>query len=205
MMVASFLPLIIIIGLVTLIAVLLIVFKEKPATKEAEGTSRIHYTRLPGKGLRREGFIALTRTWCTLWLADDHVLSVDNHLFSEDYKRFYFRDIQAIVMAKTRRGAVWNIILGTLTAIWLLIMLAQDSMEGRIAWAIVAAIFLVMLLANVLRGPTCTCQLITAAHKETLPSLNRLGTAEKALGILRQRIRQAQRDLNVSDASNVSD
>lgn len=154
-----------------------------------------NYTRLPGKGLRREGFVALTRTWCTLWLANDHVLSVDNHVFSEDYKRFYFRDIQAIVLAKTRRGTVWNILLGTLTAIWLLIMFAQDSMEARIAWLIVAVIFLILLGINILRGPTCACQIITAVHQETLPSLNRIRTAEKALAILRQRIRAAQRDL----------
>ncbi len=154
-----------------------------------------NYTRLPGRGLRREGFVALTRTWCTLWLADDHVLSVDKHAFSEDYKRFYFRDIQAIVFGKTRRGAVWNAVLSVFVALWLWLMFLQDSNEGRIAWLIVAVIFFVLLLINVLRGPTCTCQLITAVHKETLPSLNRIHTAEKVLGILRQRIRGAQRDL----------
>ena len=153
------------------------------------------YTRLPGRGLRREGFVALTRTWCTLWLADDHLLSVDNRLFSEDYKRFYFRDVQAIVLCKTRRGAVWNAILGTMVALWLLIMFAQDTNEGRITWLVAAAIFLVLLLINVLRGPTCSCQLITAVHKETLPSLHRLKTANKVLDILRQRMREAQRDL----------
>ena len=152
------------------------------------------YTRLPGRGLRREGFVALTRTWCSLWLADDHLLSVDNHLFSEDYKRFYFRDIQAIVMRKTLRGAVWNIVLGALTALWLMIMFAQNLREAPMAWLVVAAMLLALLI-NALRGPTCRCQLITAVHQETLPSLNRLKTANKVLDILRQRIRQAQRDL----------
>lgn len=158
-----------------------------------------NYTRLPGRGLRREGFVALTRTWCTLWLADDHVLSVDNHVFSEDYKRFYFRDIQALVMRKTRRGAIWNIVISVFIALWLWIMFLQTGNEERIVWLIVVVIFIVLLVINVLRGPTCSCQLITAVHKETLPSLDRIKTAEKVLGILRQRIRQAQRDLNVSD------
>ena len=158
-----------------------------------------NYTRLPGRGLRREGFVALTRTWCTLWLADDHVLSVDNHVFSEDYKRFYFRDIQALVMRKTRRGAIWNIVISVFIALWLWIMFLQTGNEERIVWLIVVVIFIVLLAINVLRGQTCSCQLITAVHKETLPSLDRIKTAEKVLGILRQRIRQAQRDLNVSD------
>lgn len=199
MLITSLVPLFVIVGFAALIVVILIIFRGKPVAREADGAARIHYTRLPGKGLRREGFVALTRTWCTLWIADDHLLSVDNHLFSEDYKRFYFRDIQAIIMAKTRRGAVWNAILGTMVALWLLIMFRQNSMEGRIAWVVVAAIFLVLLLINVLRGTTCRCQLITAVHQETLPSLNRLTTANKVLDILRQRIRQAQRDLNVPD------
>ena len=153
------------------------------------------YTHLPGRGLRREGFVALTRTWCTLWLAEDHVLSVDNHVFSEDYKRFYFRDIQAIVMRKTRRGAVWNVVLSVFLALWLWLMFLERSNEGRIAWLIVVVIFMALLAINVLRGPTCSCQLITAVHQEMLPSLNRMKTAEKVLSILRQRIRSAQRNL----------
>ncbi len=198
MLMLNFLPPIIIVGFATLIAViavLLIVFKGKPVTKETADAPRIHYTRLPGRGLRREGLIALTRTWCTLWLTDDHILSVDNHVFSEDYKRFYFRDIQAIVFSKTRRGAVWNMVLSIFVALWLLTMFSQEAMEWRITWLIVAVLFIVLLVINIVRGPTCKCQLMTAVHKETLPSLNRMNTTERVLGTLRQRIRQAQRDL----------
>lgn len=157
-----------------------------------------YYCRLPGKGLRREGFISVSRTWCTLWLADDHLLSVDAHLFSEDYKRFYFKDIQAIVLRKTHRRTVWTIILALFLALWLAIAATQNSLVAGGLWLAVAAVFGVMLTINVLRGPTCACHLITAVHKELLPSLNRLNTAEKVLRTLRRQIENAQRDLSTA-------
>lgn len=153
------------------------------------------YRRLPGKGLRRGGFLTVARTWCTLWLASDHVLSVDTHLFSEDYKRFYLRDIQSITLAKTRRGFVWNIILSCFIALWLAVMFFQSTMEGRIAWLVVTAIFGILLTLNVVRGPTCICHIVTAVHQEALPSLDRIKKAEKVLRILRRHIENAQMNL----------
>ena len=47
------------------------------------------YKRLPG---RRAGLFSVN----TLWMADDHLLSVHSHRVTEQYRRFYFRDIQAI-------------------------------------------------------------------------------------------------------------
>jgi hypothetical protein len=152
----------------------------------------IQYRRLPGRGLRREGFVAVARTWGTLWLGRDHVLSVDTHLFSEDYKRFYFRDIQAIVIGKTRRGMVLNIVFSLFTASWLLIAINQSEPIGVTLWLIVTGVFAVMLGINAWRGPTCTCYLVTAVHKEILPSLNRIKEAEKVSQILRKHIENAQ-------------
>ena len=90
-------------------------------------TPEIKYTRLPGKGLRRQGFVAVVRTYCTLWLAKDHILNVDNRVFSEDYKRFYFSDIQAIITQKTNRGKVWNLILMTLIGLFVVIALGSEE------------------------------------------------------------------------------
>jgi hypothetical protein len=156
------------------------------------------YRRLPGKGLRREGFISVTRTYCTLWLAPDHILNVDNHVFSEDYKRFYFQDIQAMITQKTKRGAVWNIILTILISLTVFTAFGRRSAEAMISWLIVAGILGLILLINWLRGPTCICHIITAVQQDTLPSLDRLKKAEKVLRILRQRIREVQGKLESS-------
>jgi hypothetical protein len=52
------------------------------------------YQKIPGKVPRRRGFSAVASR-CRLHLAEDHILSVDNHGFTEDYRRFYFSDILA--------------------------------------------------------------------------------------------------------------
>ena len=52
------------------------------------------YQRLPGT--RRTPFRR-----ATLWLGADHILSVNSARFSEEYKRYYFKDIQAIVVRQT--------------------------------------------------------------------------------------------------------
>ena len=155
------------------------------------------YRRLPGRGIRREGVSALfVRIWGTLWLAEDHILSVDSRLFSEDYKRFYFRDIQAIAFAKTRRGMVWNIIVSVLMFLFLLPAFRVEDPIGITLWLIVSGIFGLLLVINILRGPTCTCYLLTAVHKEILPSLDRIKKAEKVTQLLRSSIEKAQKDIN---------
>src|SRR5438270_7546384 len=68
------------------------------------------YRRLPGRGYRRQGsWIAATRTISTLWMSKDHLLCIDSMGgYSEDYKRFYYRDIQAIIVRKTKKHRIWN-------------------------------------------------------------------------------------------------
>ena len=50
--------------------------------------------------------------WHTLWLGDDHLLAVQSTGYSEEYTRFYLKDIQAIVSRRTISGTVWNAFFG---------------------------------------------------------------------------------------------
>ena len=54
------------------------------------------YRKLPG---HRRGFLR----GASLWLGSDHLLSVKSLRFREEYKRFYLRDVQAIVVAQCPR------------------------------------------------------------------------------------------------------
>jgi hypothetical protein len=156
------------------------------------------YMRLPGGGMKRgsAGFFAVTRSYCRLWLAKDHLLLVDSEGgYSETYKRFYFRDIQAFILRKTKGWAVGNGILATITGLFLVFGLSVSDVDGRIALLVIAAIFGLILLANVLFGPTCTCHLKTAVHLEELPSLRRLRRARKVLARLKPLVNGAQGEL----------
>ena len=153
------------------------------------------YTRLPGSGISRKGgaFIAITRSSCRLWLGDDHLLQVESvGGYSESYKRFYFRDVQAIYLHKTNSWLIVNLVLGVLTGALLLWTLMVKDSAGVIALGIITGIFGLFLLVNALRGPTCGCHLQTAVHREELVSLRRRRTAEKVLARIQPLIEAAQ-------------
>ena len=42
-----------------------------------------------------------------IYLGEDHLLSVESNLSTEKYYRFYFSDIQAIIVRRTDRAALW--------------------------------------------------------------------------------------------------
>jgi hypothetical protein len=150
------------------------------------------YRHLPGRG-RRAGFVSfgITSGWCSLWLGPDHLLSVDSQNYREEYKRFYYRDIQAVIVRRTARASGWNIVLAILLALLAVLIILAGS-NGRIVAGILFGTMLVILLINLVRGASCVCHLITAVHTEQLPSLNRLKTARKAVARLRPLIEAAQ-------------
>jgi hypothetical protein len=143
------------------------------------------YTRLPGK---KKGFVG---GYNTLWLGKDHVLSIASKFFFEDYKRFYYGDIQSIITRETAYGKILTILLALLGGLFVLLA-ALIAGTGLVIFGILAGVTLLLLLINWLRGPTCLCHLYTAVQKEKLPSLNRLRTAQKAISLLRPLIEQAQ-------------
>lgn len=155
----------------------------------------VQYVRLPGSGISRKAgaFLTVARTSCRLWLGDDHVLQVESvGGYSESYKRFYFRDIQAIYLHQTRTWSTQNLVLGTLTGSFLLWALSVRERGVVLTLGIFSAVFGLLLLVNALRGSTCACHLRTAVHLEELPPLRRRRIAEKVLARLRPLIEAAQ-------------
>jgi hypothetical protein len=155
----------------------------------------ITYARLPGSGLSRKGaaFISVARITCRLWLGDDHLLQVEAAGgYSETYKRFYFRDIQAIIIQKTKTWFVANTVLGVLTGLFLLWGISVHDEGGRIFLGFMTGLLGLFLLVSLLRGPSCVCFLKTAVHMEELPSLRRRRNAERVLARIKPLIEAAQ-------------
>ena len=71
------------------------------------------YQRLPGRGTLLDGdkWYATSRAMCTVWLGRDHLLLVSRAGYTENYKRFYFRDIQAIIIRKTVTSLIGNTVI----------------------------------------------------------------------------------------------
>jgi hypothetical protein len=133
-----------------------------------------------------------------MFLGDDHLLCIDSTGFAEDYRRFYFADIQAILVRRTDRGKVWNLSLGIVAGVSGLIGLGLSGAGAITLWSI-AGFFGLCLFINALRGPTCVCHLRTAVHGEELPSLNRLRIARRVLRRLKPLMDQSQGVLTPHD------
>jgi hypothetical protein len=143
----------------------------------------------------------------SLWLGDDHILCVNSTGYSETYKRFYFRDIQSIILCATKRRVVWNWILGILAALCLArcnfgsLFKGEPHTETMVFLSIAIFGFGIPLLFNNLSGRTCTCQLRTAVQIENLPSLCRVRQTRKVLEKIRPLIAAAQGEISPAEIS----
>src|SRR3954468_18532453 len=48
----------------------------------------------------------------SLWVGDDHLLQVTGRAGWEQYRRWFFRDIQALIARQTAVRLIWNIVVG---------------------------------------------------------------------------------------------
>jgi hypothetical protein len=154
------------------------------------------YKKFGPPGSRRT-FFAVSGTRSRLWLGEDHLLLVESTMTSEEYRRFYFRDIEAIVIRRTIAGLVWNWVLGGLLVAtvgpFLLAWNSDRTTPGYLITAGVLALFWgVILLVHVLRGPSCQTHIRTAVQTELLATLARVPAARKALARLQPLILGAQ-------------
>lgn len=134
------------------------------------------------------------------WLAEDHLLVSSSAAAFETYRRYYFREIKAVVVRPTVTGIIWKIILGLLlTGVGIVAVTAwlYDRKRGAVpvgamvsagVWLVVAAV----LTFQVIRGKTCRVYVQTRAGIERLAAPVRLPAAYKLLAALRPRIAEAQ-------------
>jgi hypothetical protein len=156
---------------------------------------RFHYKKLPG---HRQGFLR----GASVWLGADHLLLVRSLRFREEYKRYYFRDIQAIVIAKAPRFHI-STRMAVLAALCLPPFLTARTGTLFSMWRAAAVLLvLVWVLVSALRS--CRCQIYTAVSADELPSLYRMWTAHRFLVRVQPLIQQAQSALGATPAQAVA-
>src|SRR5213082_404842 len=67
----------------------------------------------------RSRFAVVSSGNSSLWLGKDHLLCIDTSGYTENYKRFYFRDIQALLIRKTGRRKWWGLVFAVLAVAFL--------------------------------------------------------------------------------------
>ena len=156
------------------------------------------YTRLT-RAKSRSVFGIISTSRSSLWLGKDHLLCIDTAGFTETYKRFHYRDIQALLIRKTESWKILAAILAVIGGVFGLI--AVFGGDPIVAWifGVLAGTFLLGAILNLAAGPSCTCKLRTAVQTEELPPLVRLRRAGKTLDRLRPLVVQAQGQLTSVD------
>jgi hypothetical protein len=152
-----------------------------------------NYVKLPGVGHQLGSYTRLYR-------GGDHLLQVSSVTFSEQYKRFYFRDIQAFIVIRTN---TWIMIITLLLILALLltgIAVGSGDSVASIVLGGFAALLLILTLVVGLRGPSCRCYVRTAVQTEKLPSINRLRRAGKILAELKPFLDAAQGPMPATEA-----
>ncbi|SHJ23692.1 hypothetical protein SAMN02745216_01272 [Desulfatibacillum alkenivorans DSM 16219] len=126
-----------------------------------------------------------------LWMANDHLLCVNTTLFYEEsYRRFFFRDIQAIFIQNTVAGYAW------MASYSLLVLLfGWWTVSGGVETAgfiVPLAVFSFLLARSIFSKGSCKFWIQTDSGVELLKSVNSRRRAKKILAQLRPLIEQAQ-------------
>jgi hypothetical protein len=127
----------------------------------------------------------------SLWEAEDHLLLVKGVGLSENYHRFYFRDIQAITFCTTR----WWIVIGSLLGVGTALLgLPAILWGGPLRWffGLPALLLLAATVWNFWSGPSCRTTIQTAVQTLRIPSLHRKTKALAAIARVREKIQAAQ-------------
>src|SRR5688572_4806490 len=154
--------------------------------------ARKDYKRIGGRGTRRRQFF--TRN--TLWLGADHLLQVEHTGYTEEYKRFYFRDIQGITVQKDNRFLYWSVALGGLLAGCIALFISRNDEVAKYFFASFGALFFLLLMVNLFKGPSCYTRIKTAVQEEEVPAFRRVWKTQKALATIRELISAAQGTMN---------
>lgn len=144
------------------------------------------YRRLPGGRLTRY----------SLWQADDHLLHVQRREFTERYTRFYFRDIQAILVQRTSNHVILATVFVSLTILCALLAVTRENTGVAVFWWIMTTAFGAVAAWNWLLGPTCICYFFTAIDRYRVRSLSRVSIANQVIDILKPVIQRAQQDID---------
>lgn len=168
--------------------------------------AKLAYKRLTRERVPRQfTFSAVSTARSSLWLGDDHLLLVERNGFTENYKRFYFRDIQAFIIRANKVRMAWNWALGIIAALGLLAVIShvfnvRSFDAGAIAVVCVLSVICGLpLFFNNFFGTTCACHIRTAVQTEELPSLCRVPQTYKVFGKIRPLIAAAQGQINADE------
>lgn len=134
----------------------------------------------------------------SLWVGADHLLAVANTHGMENYKRYYFAEIQALVAHRTTAWRMGNFLLGLVAALLLVpgvISHVQGEAEAAVTLFVLGGVVFVVFAWHLLEGPTAKLFVQTATSYDRLEGVSRWRRARKVIARIEPIVREAQRHL----------
>ncbi len=154
----------------------------------------VSYKKISGGGLLLSLLPGL-RT--KLYLGADHLLLIEQFILVERYRRFYFRDIQAITTTRSARWIVLGVLWGFLALLTALLFMVHHPVT-LIFGTLFTALFGLAFLHNLLSGPTCIVRIQTAVQTHRFPPLERMRDFSSGMELIVPMIQKAQRGTTIS-------
>jgi hypothetical protein len=135
----------------------------------------------------------------SIWESESHLLLVRNSVLAETYRRFYFRDIQAVMILQNHYRLFNALMLGVLVlpaiALFATSIVRGWDIAATITISISTAALLAPFVINLTRGPCCKCFLQTSVQRDILDPITRVRDARRVLDQIRPRIESLQGEL----------
>ena len=106
-----------------------------------------------------------------MYAAADHLLAVNDLISTEEYRRFYFSDIQVLTVGRTHHGKILNAVGACLAFVMIMAVVGTAGTEGAIIFGVLAAIVVVALVLNIVAGPTAAMALPSTSRSPGCGSL----------------------------------
>lgn len=155
--------------------------------------------RLPGSLPLLRASLGVTRM--ALWLGPHSLIQSQLHFYKESYRQFDLVNVQAVVLRRTPRGAVYGAIIAGIVALFGWAAWFVDDPRAGIFSSTLAVIWSLLFAYNVCRGSTCRVQLQTSLGVRDLPTLNRVRPARQALRLIVAAVERTQGALSPAEAA----
>ncbi|MDF7800629.1 hypothetical protein P4C99_14220 [Pontiellaceae bacterium B1224] len=132
-----------------------------------------------------------------IWQGTDHLLVVKEVGCVEEYKRFYFNDIQAFIVVRSANYLVWAILLPLISAC--IFALGMNAGDGRPFVNGLGIVLLIFWLVHLVRGLTCKCWIQTGINKEQLMMIKRVRAARKFWSRIQPELVAVQGEFSLDD------
>lgn len=122
------------------------------------------------------------------YLSDDCLLAAKRVMYAVEYRRFYLRDLESIVVWPKRKWLLRPIIPGVLLIVLGAVLVRWNFTGGAIA----AGLGLAWMALEAVLGPTANSRICTTGAMVDLPLVKRERRARKVLGKIDAAVRAAR-------------